>query len=280
MPGVLLCCLAHQAHRGPPPTRLGSYPVDRHIRHLKGHPGWDLLCSSVLRCLMGQPLYCSFTSAGLWGERVYGDSFTPYMGLSSIPSLLWLPDFLPQVFPTTVSSPTSPRFISSQEIAVLTSLGFLHNPQTPAPSHCTFQGTCVPVPGMYGCGKDCLILVPFRRPQISCFIISLTQTIAPMWGSDPCFSSLPPPPAKGRYSPANTPVFPPSSFVLPSFAWVYTHFSTGQVFLSALSWCSACTSVSEGVFLMFPWREMYSISTYSPATLFSSQYIFNIVSQT
>ena len=130
---------------------------------------------------------------------------------------------------------------------------------------------------MYGCGKDCLILVPFRRPQISCFIISLTQL--PQCG-DRTPASVPCPPAEGRYSPANTPVFPPSSFVLPSFAWVYTHFSTGQVFLSALSWCFACTYVSEGVFLMFPWREMYSMSTHSPATLFSSQYIFNIVPQT
>ena len=26
---------------------------------------------------------------------------------------------------------------------------------------------------MYGCGKDCLILIPFRLPQISCFPISL-----------------------------------------------------------------------------------------------------------
>ena len=31
-------------------------------------------------------------------------------------------------------------------------------------------------------------------------------------------------------------------------------FSTGQVLPSALSWCSACTFVSEGVFLMYPWR--------------------------
>ena len=30
-------------------------------------------------------------------------------------------------------------------------------------------GECVPVRGMYGCGKDCLILIPFRLPQISCF---------------------------------------------------------------------------------------------------------------
>ena len=26
---------------------------------------------------------------------------------------------------------------------------------------------------MYGCGKDCLILTPFRLPQISCFVLSL-----------------------------------------------------------------------------------------------------------
>ena len=37
----------------------------------------------------------------------------------------------------------------------------------------TFQGTCVPVWGMCGCGKDCLILIPFRLPRISCFTLSL-----------------------------------------------------------------------------------------------------------
>ena len=39
-------------------------------------------------------------------------------------------------------------------------------------------------------------------------------------------------------------LFPPSSFVLLRFAWVYIFFSAGQVLLSTLSWCSACTSVS------------------------------------
>ena len=78
-----------------------------------------------------------------------------------------------------------------------------------------------------------------------------------------------PPPSEGRSSPINTPVFPPSSFVLPSFVWVYIFFSSGQVLLSTLSWCSACASVSEGVFLMYPWREIYSRSTYSSAILFS-----------
>ena len=38
---------------------------------------------------------------------------------------------------------------------------------------CTFQGLYIPVPGMYGCGKDCLILIPFRLPQISYFTLSL-----------------------------------------------------------------------------------------------------------
>ena len=79
-----------------------------------------------------------------------------------------------------------------------------------------------------------------------------------MWGSDACFSS-----SICRSSPTNTPVFPPSPFILWSFVWVYVFFSAGRVLLSALSWCSACTSVSESVFLMYPWREMYSMSTYS-----------------
>ena len=34
-------------------------------------------------------------------------------------------------------------------------------------------GDLVPVRGVYGCGKDCLILLPFRLPQISCFTLSL-----------------------------------------------------------------------------------------------------------
>ena len=39
-----------------------------------------------------------------------------------------------------------------------------------------------------------LILIPFRLPQISCFVSALnvsplTQTLALMWGLDPCFSS-------------------------------------------------------------------------------------------
>ena len=55
---------------------------------------------------------------------------------------------------------------------------------------------------------------------------------------------------------------------MSSFEWVYIFFSAGQVLLLALSWCSACTSESEAVLLMHPWRETYPTSTNSSATLF------------
>ena len=85
----------------------------------------------------------------------------------------------------------------------------------PAPSCCTFQGTRVPVRGRYGCSKDCLMLIPFRLPQISCFTLSLKCFSS---DSDSCrdvgIGPLLPPPAKGRSSPTNSPVFPlvPSSY--------------------------------------------------------------------
>ena len=105
------------------------------------------------------------------GERVYGDGSTLYMWLSSTALLSWLPGFPPLAFPTTISSLTSPQSVSLQSTAALT-LGLLHNP-TPAPSCCAFQGTSVPVQCMYGCSKDCLILIPFRLPQISFFTLIL-----------------------------------------------------------------------------------------------------------
>ena len=105
---VLLCSLAHQSLKGAP--RVGSYSVVQCVRHL-----------------MGQPLCCSAANAGEWGERGYGDSSTPYAWLSSITLLPWLPGFSPQAFPTTVSSLTSPWFVSPQSTAALT-LGLLHNP--------------------------------------------------------------------------------------------------------------------------------------------------------
>ena len=130
---------------------------------------------------------------------------------------------------------------------------------------------------MDGYGKDCLILIPFRLPQISCFTLNLKCFSS---DSDNCpavgIGFLLQFPCQLRVGPVLLILlfFPPSFFVLLSFVWFYVFFSTGQVLLSALSWCSACTSVSEGVSLMYLWREMYSMFTYSSAILFSSSCIF------
>ena len=69
------------------------------------------------------------------------------------------------------SSLTSPQSISLQSTAAL-ALGLL-SPQTPAPSHCALQGTCIPAWHVDGCSTDCLGLSPFRLPQISCLTLSL-----------------------------------------------------------------------------------------------------------
>ena len=124
---------------------------------------------------------------------------------------------------------------------------------------------------MYGCGKDYLILILFWLPQISCFTLSLKCFSS---DSDNCPDVGIRPPLQFPHLPRAGPIlltllFFPYFFILPSFAWFYVLFSTGQVLLSALSCCSACTSVSEGVFLMYLWREMYSTSTYSSTILFS-----------
>ena len=100
------------------------------------------------------------------------------------------------------------------------------------------------------------------------FLLRLRQL---PWSGDRNPASVPPH-AEGRSSPTNTPIFSPSSFILLSFAWLYIFFSTGQVLLSALTWCFACTFVPEDVLLMYRWREMYSMSTYSFAILFSSTF--------
>ena len=48
-----------------------------------------------------------------------------------------------------------------------------HSPNSSSQPSCAFQGTLIRVQGMYGCSKDCLILIPLKLPQISCFTLSL-----------------------------------------------------------------------------------------------------------
>ena len=97
-----------------------------------------------------------------------------------------------------------------------------HSPNSSS-SCCAFQGTHIPVWGMYGYSKDCLIFIPFRLPQISCFTLSLKcfssdSDNCPDVGIRPLLQF--PPSAKGMSSLSNIPVSPPRSFVLLSFCVV------------------------------------------------------------
>ena len=232
---------------------MGSYSIFQSVRHL-----------------MGQPLFCSAAHAGVWGREAMVMAPLPTCGSAVPPCFHGCLAFLHRHFPP--QSPLSHPLDLS-----------LHSQQQPSPWDCsTIPKLQLPAP------------VPSRGPAflsgvctaaartvwfsfhlgchwwaVSLFDLNIspvTQTMHLRWGSDCCFSS---PPTKGRPCPTNTPALPPSSFILLRFVWFYIFFSTGQVLLSTLSRCSACTTVSEVVFLMHLWRETYSTSTYSPAILFS-----------
>ena len=89
--------------------------------------------------------------------------------------------FLHRHFPTR--SPSHPLDLSlrSQQHPLLWDCSTISKPQLPAidpsrgPAFLDMYGVSYwgYVRGMYGCSKDCLILIPFRLPEISCFPPSL-----------------------------------------------------------------------------------------------------------
>ena len=125
-----------------------------------------------IRRLMGQPVYCSAADAGAWRERGYGDGSTLYAWLSRIALLPWLPGFPPQaishhnLYPHIPSSSLSA--VSSSPCAGIAPQSLNSSSQL-----LSLPGDPPSCPHMYGCGKDCLILIPFRLPQISCSTLSL-----------------------------------------------------------------------------------------------------------
>ena len=241
MPGVLLCCLACQAHRGAPLTRV-------------------LLCRSVHQAFDGPASLVQLPMLA------YGEKESMVMA---------------------APRPMTQQYHLSSLAAGLSSTGISHHnllphsQQQPSSWDCSqslnsssqplrLPGDLHPCLGYVGCGKDCLILSPFKLPQMNHFTLSLKwfssdSDYCPDVGIRPLLHF----PHPLRAGPVIlTLLFFPSSFILPSFAWVYIFFSTGQALLSALSWCSACTSVSEDVFLMYTWSEMYSTSTCYSTILF------------
>ena len=88
------------------------------------------------------------------------------------------------------SPPSHPLDPSLRSQTAALALGLLHNPQTPAPSLCTSKGptsvsgVCMDVARTVwfsfhlGCHRSAVSLLDLN-------VSPLTQTIAPMWGSDP-----------------------------------------------------------------------------------------------
>ena len=154
---------------------MGSYSVDQWVRHS-----------------MGQSFYCSAADAGAWEERGYGDGSGPYAWLSSIALLPWLPGFPPLAFPTMIFSLISPQSFSTQSIAAVALCSTIPKLQLPsaAPSRrpVFLSGVCLAAASTVwfsfhlGCHRSAVSLSALN-------VSPLTQTIAPMWGLDPCFSS-------------------------------------------------------------------------------------------
>ena len=122
--------------------------------------------------------------------------------------------------------------------------------------------------GMYGCGKHCLILNPFRLPQISCFTLSLKCFLSdsdncPDVGIRPLLQF--PHPLMAGPVPLTLLILPlvPSSYLvlcgsIYSFLLVrYSSLLSAGVLHALL--CQRCI-------LMYPWREMHYTSTHSSAT--------------
>ena len=223
---------------------------------------------------MVQPLYCSAANAGMWGEGGYGDGSTHYMWLSSILLLPWLPG----ISHHSILLHIPLICLCSQQQPLAWDCSTIPKLQLPAtvPSRgpVFLSGICMAAARTFwfsfhlGCHRSAVLLSALN-------VYPVTQTVP-----DVAIGTLLQfPPSKGRSSPTNPPVFPPNSFALLNFTWFYIFFSTCQVLMSTLSRCSACTSVSEGVFLMYPWREMFSTSTYSSAILFSLYSLLKITHQ-
>ena len=120
---------------------------------------------------MGQPLYCSAANAGLCvvvRGAVGGEAMV--MAPATAGDSALSPCFHGCPLTSTGFShhsllPHIPSIRLLQSTAAL-ALGLLHSPYPPAPSPCAACGMC-------GCSKDCLILIPFRLPQVSYFPFSL-----------------------------------------------------------------------------------------------------------
>ena len=227
-----------QALRGLP--CLGSFSVVQLIRHIEGLP-WLGSYSVVkwVRHLMGQPLYCSASDAGLWGEAMVMAP-CPMHDSAATSCFHGCLAFLHRHFPPQ-SPPSYPLNLS------------LHSQQQPFPWDCSTLPklqlpATVPSRGPVSLSRVCMaaartIWFSFHlgchtsAALLSALNVSpLTQTVALMWGSDPCFSS----PNQLRAGPALTLLFFPQFLHPTEFCivlYILFHWS-GTPVCSQLVFCT------------------------------------------
>ena len=169
MPGVLLCCSVHRAHRAAP--LAGVLLCKLAHQSLKEHPGWGPtlhfsasdICWGSLSIVQLPMLVC--------GEREVMAMAPPLTHDSAVsPFFHGCLVFLHRHFPP--QSPPSPplhlRFCRKQQPSPWDC--FTIPISSSQPLH--LPGDLCPCPRYVWLGKDCLILIPFRLPQISCFTLS------------------------------------------------------------------------------------------------------------
>lgn len=194
---------------------------------LKGFPWLVLLYCLAQQALKGQPwlvlLYYTIVRASMRGERGYSGGSTHCAWLSSSTLLPLPPGFSPKAFSVSDFFPSSLQAISLKSTAVLNP-GLLSNLHAPAPSP-------VHTSGIVSQSGARTVMV-----QIVCMFLTqlrLSQSI--------CFTLLQQPQML--------------LFCSNQFPWIWS-----QGPLQVFSQCSVRTDVSIDIFLMHPWREVYSMS--------------------
>ena len=129
--------------------------------------------------LTGQPLYCSVANASVWQAGGMGLGKRLWLWLHPL-------HMTRQYRLASMAAWLSSTVISHHSLLPhipLLRLSTIHSSSHPgiAPQSLNFSsqllhllGDLRPCPGyVWGCSKDCLILVPFRLQPISCFTLSL-----------------------------------------------------------------------------------------------------------
>ena len=150
-------------------------------------------------------------------------------------------------FPIMISSLMSPRAFFPKSTADL-ALGLLSDLYIPAPTAVLSKGLAsLSEVNMAATRMVCVILIPFRLSQISCFTLQqpqvfllLPKQLSQCGDLTPWFSS-PSPQVQMQFCSLSS--FSPIYFILPNFVWYYVFFSCGQVLVPIFSWCSARSSV-------------------------------------